>query len=163
MIFLFTHFFLLKQPNLSLHIMYSLHAAFPSGKCKIKEGRSHIAIFWAEFHPKYSTIGVLSGPHEMLIYICLYSIKNFAVIDLNFWRLQKYVPCGPSMTPESTVEVSGRFPEVSGGFRTIRHWQTTRYLYFKIEIKTLSLHKIKFNKRTVTLVKNTVRLIGNIE
>ena len=116
MIFLFTHFFLLKQPNLSLHIMYSLHATFPSGKCKIKEGRSHIAIFWAEFHPKYSTIGVLSRPHEMLIYICLYSIKNFAVIDLNFWRLQKYVPCGPSMTPESTVEVSGRFPEVSGQF-----------------------------------------------
>ena len=116
MIFLSTHFFLQKQPNLSLHIMYSLHAAFPSGKCKIKEGRSHIAIFWAEFHPKYSTIGVLSGPHEMLIYICLYSIKNFAVIDLNFWRLQKYVPCGPSMTPESTVEVSGRFPEVSGQY-----------------------------------------------
>ena len=97
MIFLFTHFFLLKQRNLSLHIMYSLHAAFPSGKCKIKEGRSHVAIFWAEFHPEYSTIGVLSGPHEMLIYICLYSSKHFAVIDLNFRSLPKYVPCGPSM------------------------------------------------------------------
>ena len=115
MIFLFTHFFLLKQRNLSLHIMYSLHAAFPSGKCKIKESRSHVAIFWAEFHSKYSTIGVLSGPHEMLIYICLYSSKNFAVIDLNFRRLQKYVPCGPSMT--DCLETSGNLPETyCGGF-----------------------------------------------
>ena len=103
--------FLLKQRNLSLHIMYSLHAAFPSGKCKIKEGRSHVAIFWAEFHPEYSTIGVLSGPHEMLIYIWLYSSKNFAVIDLNFRRLQKYVPRGLSMTdcPETTGNLPALF------------------------------------------------------
>ena len=106
--------FLLKQPNLSLHIMYSLHAAFPSGKCKIKEGRSHVAIFSAEFHPEYSTIWVLSAPHEMLIYIWLYSSKNFAVIDLNFRRLHKYAPCGPSMT--DCLETFGVY---RGGFRQV--------------------------------------------